>query len=263
MPSQPFVSCIITNYNYGHFLDQAIDSVLHQTYPNIEVIVIDDGSTDDSAQIVKPYRDQVAFVQQTNSGVVVARNAGAKRSTSDYIFFLDADDYIHPQFVEQLISALIQAQQTNPQAAIAYCDQQYVGHSQAIIPACSWNVPKLLYRNYLSITSIMTKQAFDSVGGFSTEVNQTASFEDWDLWLSLAEQGWTGVYVPQVLFFYRLHGDGRNGPALQHRAELEVLLHSRHSALYNRWSHRLYLAIFATASKWRNRLIPPPGSLQS
>ena len=99
------VSIIINNYNYDRFLAQAIDSALNQTYDNIEVIVVDDGSTDSSRQIIASYGDAVTPVLQPNSQQGIAFNNGFNHSSGDIIIFLDADDYLEPQAAAAIVAA--------------------------------------------------------------------------------------------------------------------------------------------------------------
>jgi glycosyltransferase involved in cell wall biosynthesis len=97
MKSPPLVSVVIVNHNYGRYLGECIDSVLAQSYSNIEVIAVDDGSTDESLAILKTYAKCISVVRQENKGVSAARNAGIRRSNGDWIAFLDSDDTWHPE----------------------------------------------------------------------------------------------------------------------------------------------------------------------
>ena len=252
---RPVVSCVITSYNYGKYVAEAIDSVLDQSQKVDEIIVVDDGSTDNTSDVVAGFGDSVTLVRQRNMGVVEARNRGADQTSGEYLFFLDADDVLEPQFIEKLLRAVQESE-----ASIGYCDFAYFGHFEGVVRANDWNVRKLLYRNYIIGAAIMERRAFDAVGGYSRELNQKASFEDWDLWLSMAEQGMSGAYVPEPLFRYRLHGTGRNGRALKHRADMESALRRRHPKLYRDPVNRAYLAVFGTASKIRNAIIKAPGT---
>lgn len=102
--SAPTISVIITNYNYGKYINQAIESVLRQTYENIELIIINDGSTDDSDVVIKRYTKEnpdIIYVNQKNHGVVYTRNKGMERATGDYICCLDADDYFNHDYIEK------------------------------------------------------------------------------------------------------------------------------------------------------------------
>ncbi|NJR48858.1 MAG: glycosyltransferase family 2 protein [Leptolyngbyaceae cyanobacterium CSU_1_3] len=102
----PFVSIIINNYNYGRFLESAIDSALRQTYPHVEIIVVDDGSIDDSRKIIASYANKVLPVLKPNGGQASAFNAGFAASRGEIICFLDADDLMLPQRIETVVHIL-------------------------------------------------------------------------------------------------------------------------------------------------------------
>lgn len=104
MKSTPYVSIIINNYNYDRFLAEAIDSALNQTYSNVEVIVVDDGSIDNSREIIASYGDRIIPILQPNGKQAAAFNSGFARSKGDVIIFLDSDDYLFPHTVEQIVS---------------------------------------------------------------------------------------------------------------------------------------------------------------
>lgn len=106
----PLVSIIISNYNYGHFLGEAIDSSLKQTYPCIEVIVVDDGSTDDSRQIIGSYKEQIIPVLKDNGGQSSAFNAGFAASRGDIICMLDSDDTFLPEKITEIVNVFSQHQ---------------------------------------------------------------------------------------------------------------------------------------------------------
>ncbi|MBW4646938.1 MAG: glycosyltransferase [Goleter apudmare HA4340-LM2] len=104
MKFQPLCSIIINNYNYDRFLSQAIDSALSQTYPHTEVIVVDDGSTDNSREIIAEYSDRIISILQPNGKQAAAFNSGFAKSKGDIIIFLDSDDYLFPNAVEQIVA---------------------------------------------------------------------------------------------------------------------------------------------------------------
>ena len=105
MNNQPLVSVIINNYNYAQFLRQAIDSILNQNYPNLEVIVVDDGSTDNSREVINQYGDRIYPIFQENGKQAAALNTGFAASKGEIILCLDADDYLLPSAVEQIVAA--------------------------------------------------------------------------------------------------------------------------------------------------------------
>src|SRR5579859_5368828 len=116
MSESPLISVIIPCCNYGRFLGQAVQSVLDQTYPHIEIIVVDDGSTDDTRAVATAY--PVTFISQQNLGVCVAMNAGLNVASGEYIMRLDADDVLQSTYVQETFEAL----QRTPTAAFAYSD---------------------------------------------------------------------------------------------------------------------------------------------
>lgn len=118
----PLVSVIINNYNYGHFLAEAIDSALHQTYQNVEVIVVDDGSTDHSGAVIASYGDRILAVIKENGGQASAFNAGFTVSRGDIICFLDADDI----FLSHKVEEIVKARQKYPDAVLYYHRLQIV-----------------------------------------------------------------------------------------------------------------------------------------
>lgn len=102
---EPLVSVIVANYNYAHFLQDAIDSVLEQTYANIELIVVDDGSTDSSRNVIESYGDRLITIFQSNTGMGGSRSAGLAKATGEIICFLDADDYFHKDKIAKVVAA--------------------------------------------------------------------------------------------------------------------------------------------------------------
>lgn len=118
------ISVIVPVYNVGEYLRQCVDSILSQTYSNLEIIAVNDGSTDGSGAILDEYREKdirLIAIHQENQGVSAARNKGLDVATGDYIAFVDADDYIHPEMYEKLVKAL-----EDNQADISFCTRKRV-----------------------------------------------------------------------------------------------------------------------------------------
>src|ERR1043165_5503387 len=106
MDTAPLVSIVIPTYNYAHFLSQAVESALAQTYPNTEVIVVDDGSTDHTRQVLAAYGDRIRYTHQVNKGLSAARNTGIRKARGELIALLDSDDVLYPPRVEAGVSFL-------------------------------------------------------------------------------------------------------------------------------------------------------------
>jgi|GEM_PF-279329 len=206
------ISVVMPCFNAALYLKSSIDCVLSQTYPNIELIVIDDGSTDNSKEILKKYGTQITTLFQNNQGPGPTRNRGIEIATGEFIAFLDSDDYWDARCLELLYVAL-----KNSDAALSYCGWQNVGgredRCQPYIPpdyeqgdkveqflksAAPWPIHAALVRHDI----------LDHVGGFVGGFNESQGCEDYDLWLRIGTQ-WSIKLVKEVLAFYRHHSSGQ------------------------------------------------------
>lgn len=197
------ISVIIPCYNYGGYIKECLDSVFTQTYPDIEAIVVDNGSTDNSAQVIQTF-DKVNYLRtKTNLGPSGARNYGAKHASGKYLVFLDADDKLSPEYVSDCMKALAD----NPSADFAYTDMQMFGRETHIHKAMPFDAEYLKREgNYINIAALVDKHKFIEVGGFK----KLPAFEDWDLWLRMVMSGSVGAYVSKPLYYYRRHQGSRD-----------------------------------------------------
>ena len=192
----PLVSIVIPCYNHARFVGATIESALGQTYPSVEVIVVDDGSTDESGEVAARY--EVGVLRQENQGVAEAMNAGIRASCGTYAMTLGADDLLHPEYVSRMVGALDQ----DPQAGFAYSRILFFGQVNREYPTEPFHAESLAERNYVAAVAVFRRSAFDLVGGFDPELPRC---EDWDFWLSLTELGKPGTYVAEPLVFGRQH----------------------------------------------------------
>jgi len=203
------VSVIIPNYNYGRFLRQAITSALGQTAKPREVIVVDDGSTDDSREIIRSFGDAIIAIDQKNAGVAAARNTGAEIATGNLLAFLDADDYWYCDKVEKQLQKF----SSDPEIGFVHCGSTYVDVNGSrshdyVEGAEGWVAEALLKFEpaVIANTLVIKSEAFAKVGGFDINRNLHPS-EDWDLCYRLAREYKVG-FVREPLHFYRQHGSG-------------------------------------------------------
>lgn len=200
--TSPKVSVIIPAYNQAQYLPDALDSVLAQTYTNWETIIVDDGSPDNVAEIAARYGEsdsRIKFLHTDNYGLSAARNTGAAHSDGEYLVFLDGDDKIAPEYIENCVKAL----QSDSYIKVAAPQMQCFGIHQQIWPVVYEDYAQLLINNPLYATAAMRRADFDAIGGYDERMRK--GFEDWELWIRLlAGKGpdavWTG---PDILFFYR------------------------------------------------------------
>lgn len=228
--SSPLVTVLVPSYNYGRFLAEAIDSALEQTYAPIEVLVVDDGSQDDSVQVARRYGDRIRLLTQENQGLVAVLNRGMREATGTYVTILSADDVFRPTYVARLMQALGE----NGDAAYAYSAMEYFGVRTGILRAEPYSAALLLAGNTINACGLMRRSDVLSVGGFDPRLETTA-FEEWDFWLRMLEHGKRGVHVNEPLLLYRQHGStSRNPVTREERRGGARLMQQLHPALYGR-----------------------------
>ena len=202
------VSIIIPTYNSGKYLFETIDSVLFQTYPSfdIEVIIIDDGSRDDTKEILQKYKNKIIYIYQENKGPSAARNAGIKIAKGEYIAFLDADDVYEPEKIQKQAQLL----EKNKDIGIVYCWRNFIDEDDNVLPQKGkvygrGNLFNNLLEGSLFPSSVLMirREIFDNVGLFDESL-YTA--EDWDFCLRAAKKGVLFDYVPEYLVRYRVYG---------------------------------------------------------
>ena len=199
---KPLVSIIIPSYNYARYLPAAIKSALGQSYGNVEVIVADDGSADRSPAIAKCF--PMKLLRLSHRGIAHAVNAGVRAAKGEYVAILGADDLLHPLFVEKCMAKAHES----PEAAFVYTQTIGFGAEAFYFKSMPYDPKYLLKSWFIPATFLLRRSAFKKAGGYDLSL---AMFEDFDLLLSLRERGFSGVLVPEPLFFYRQHASGSRG----------------------------------------------------
>ena len=228
----PLVSVIIPCYNYAHYLYEAVTSVTGQTFQNFEIIIVNDGSTDNTIEVAEDLIASlpghiIRLISTTNSGnPAFPRNTGVQESRGSYILFLDADDMIMPTFLEECVSVLDKM----PTASIVYTDQIYFdANKNWAVPTHDYDFVKLLNANFMSYCSLFRKNVWDDVGGVPTDVG----YEDWDFWIMSGLQRHYAQRIPKYLFCYRQHETGRFKNDLILRDQyLKAQIVLKHSEVY-------------------------------
>lgn len=212
MPS-PRVSVIIPTYNYAAFVCQAVDSALAQTHPAEEIIVVDDGSVDDTRTRLDSYGDRIRTIYQSNQGLSAARNTGIRAARGDWVAFLDSDDVWHPRKLEVQGHYLAGHPEVALLAAQALADYsgewpQLPGPEAAQVTAVT--LDEIVFRSRFGPSGVVVrKDCFERVGLFDTSLR---SAEDRDMWIRLASIYRVGrVELP--LWWYRVHGQSMSNAA--------------------------------------------------
>jgi glycosyltransferase involved in cell wall biosynthesis len=233
----PLVSIVVLCHNYGRFLPEAIESAFGQDYPELEVLVVDDGSTDDSLEVARRFEDRARILTQENQGLARTCNRGAREAGGELFAFLSADDRFEPSYVSELASAL----ERQPDAAFAYCAARLFGAESGMMPSRPFSAFSLIRgRNYVNGSALTRRTAYLEAGGYPEDLPEGA-FDDWDFWLTMVEHGHRGTYVPKPLLHWRRHEGGSKNPASRGATDVETeRVKQRHPALQQAASSRFY-----------------------
>ena len=206
------VSVVIPNYNCAAFLPDALESVFAQTYPHVEILVVDDGSTDDSLQVLEQYADRVRVFRQPNGGVSAARNHGIRESRGELVAFLDADDLWNPEKLARQVPLF-----DRPEVGLVYCAVEYIDEAGKSLGTNRTGRRGRVLRSIALLegtivlaggsTAVVRRECFDRAGGFDLEMSTAA---DWDMWRRVACHYEIDV-VREPLMKYRLR------PSSMHR----------------------------------------------
>jgi len=205
MENQPLVTVYITNYNYGQFIRQSIESVFNQAYKNIELLIIDDGSTDDSRKIIEEYAGNrnVSIIYQHNKGPNTANNIALRVGRGKYIVRLDADDY----FAEKALEILVDVLESDPELGLVFPDYYLIDTDSNIIGEVRrfnfCNEVSLLDQPAHGACTMIRKSYLETLGGY----DESYSCQDgYELWIKFINQ-YKVINVNQPLFYYRQHGN--------------------------------------------------------
>lgn len=194
------VSVIMSCYNDGKYIMEAIDSIVKQTYQNWELIIVDDGSDDEETKriINEIQNPKIKVFHTEHLRPAGARNYGIQKAEGTYILPVDSDDRIHEEYMEKAVKMI----ESNPRIGVVYCKAELFGEKSG-----SWNLPDysfkhMLLDNIVFVTALFYKSDWEKVGGFNTSMAQ--GMEDYDFWLSILGLEREICQIPEVLFYYRI-----------------------------------------------------------
>ena len=223
----PKVSVIIPCYNHGQYLDEAVDSVLHQTFQDFEVIIINDGSTDEfTIEKLKQYdRPKTTVLHTTNQGLAAARNNGIKEAQGEYILPLDADDSFESTFLEKAVSIL----ENQPEVGVVSCGIRYFGCTNRKVMPKGGDVRVCLAKSGVIGNSMFRRRCWEQAGGYNEQIE---AYEDWDFWLRVTKRGWLIHVIREYLFNYRQHPTSMRVEARAIRPQLIKQLVHNHREVF-------------------------------
>ena len=231
------LSVVVPLYNYADLVTEALDSVVAQDLTAISVIVVDDASTDRGGEQAVRFLEQHAARFATarvvrhhhNQGLSMARNSGTAWSSEPYLFMLDADNRLRSPALSRLLAAL-----QCSGAAFAYSQLRWFGEQDGIGIADVWDPARLSTGNYIDAMALIRRDALLAAGGYATLADDHG-WEDYDLWCRFAELGLDGVFLPELLCDYRVHGASMlRTRTNDHFDALMSEMRLRHPALFHR-----------------------------
>jgi glycosyltransferase involved in cell wall biosynthesis len=227
----PKVSVVIPCYNQGHFLDEAVESVLNQSFQDLEIIVINDGSTDTATNtLLAGYdRPKTRVITTENQGLAAARNNGIVKAQGEYILTLDADDKIEASYIEKAVDIL----NRHPEIGIVYCRARLFGQVETEWLLPEYSIEAMLLDNVIFCTALYRKQDWLLVGGY--DPGMIYGWEDYDFWLSLIGKE-RGVWkIPEIHFLYRVTADSMvRSKERSQKVAMFKRIFERHPALFQK-----------------------------
>ncbi len=266
MPIEPYkkeyksiknlLSVVIPYYNLGITLPETIKSIKETEYKNYEIIIVNDGSTDeDSLKVLNKYRKdkKIRIIDIENKGLANARNVGAEAANGEFIAFLDADDKIDKTFYNRSIDILHRYNNVS----YVYSWVRYFEGSDAVWPTFNIHIPYLLCANMLAAFVVIRKNDFLNFG--KNRPMMQYGMEDYDCWLNLAEHGYLGVSIPEELNFYRVRKDSM---ARQFNKKSRIYLYETsmegHEKIFEKYAKDIYMLLLTNGQPfyWNNPSTP-------
>ena len=237
------VSVIMPCFNDGAYIEESIACVWKQTYPSIELIVIDDGSDEkQTIDILERIKDdeRCTVVQTAHEGPSGARNAGIRQAKGKYILPLDSDDLIDKTYIEKAFRAI----EEKPERGVVYCFADLFGEDSG-----PWNLPpysfkQMLRDNIVFITALFYREDWAKVGGFNTNMKQ--GMEDYDFFIGLLEIGREIYQIPEVLFHYRIKKKSRTTALMDDIdcvKDMYRRIYENHPAFYEKYKNEYALEL--------------------
>lgn len=246
------LSVVIPYYNLGSTLPETIESIKQTEYKNYEIVIVNDGSTDqESIDVLKKYENdsKVRIINIENKGLANARNVGAEAARGEFVAFIDADDKIDKTFYPRAIDILHQYNNVS----YVYSWVQYFEGSEAVWPTFNIHIPYLLCANMLAAYSVIRKNDFLNFG--KNRIEMEYGMEDYDGWVSLAEHGCLGVSIPEKLNLYRVRKDSMSR---QFNKKMRIYLYQTsrdgHEKIFEKYAKEIYMLLLTNGQPfyWNN-----------
>lgn len=228
--SKALVSVVIPVYNMESYVAETIESVLKSDYPHIEIILEDDGSTDNSAAVCRQYSNpekHIYYYYQKNQGASAARNHAIQKAQGSYILPLDGDDMISPPYISEAVKVL----DTRPDVKLVVSQAEFFGDKVG-----KWELPEfslrlLARKNLMNNCSMYRKRDWEAAGGYCELLRGR---EDWDFWISLLKNGGEVYRLPMVGLYYRIRANSKRVRARKWKKEIIDTMNARHPEFFKK-----------------------------
>jgi glycosyltransferase involved in cell wall biosynthesis len=252
------IAVVIPTYNYGNYLAECLESLAAQTLEPAEVIVVDDGSTDDTREVfaaakarLSPASSAWRLITQSHSGFAHSLTRGIAQTTADFVVHIDADDRILPDYLRRLGQAL----DADPSIAFAYPRMRLFGAEQGTFMTFPFNAGRLVWdTNFIPHIAMIRRSALWQTRGY----RNLATHVDWDLWLSFLDAGHRGVLVDEVLYEWRRHPASMTMQPHRDRRRIRFQLLKLHKKAVVR--HAASAPYWLTVATWRRLRSRLPGN---
>jgi glycosyltransferase involved in cell wall biosynthesis len=236
MEQSPYVSVVVPCFNHARFLPEALQSVFDQTFTNWECIIVNDGSPDNTSEVAREWiaRDpRFSLVEKVNGGLSSARNAGIRSSSGELILPLDADDRLHPSFLEKAVEVSRQGTLAGNRFMVVSTYIKAFGESTWLFESKKTTIDSLVVDNTIVCTSLYPRSLWVKVAGYDESLKQ--GFEDWDFWIRCADMGAVFDVIEEYLFLYRQHKSSMLTQARLLRVDLVGSLVQRNRPVFSKY----------------------------
>ncbi len=246
------VSVVIPTYNYAEFLPRAIESVLAQTVAPLEIVVADDGSTDNTGEVVRGYGDRVSYRRFPHRGIVALRNAILPELRGDWILNLDADDWLEPQFLERGLE-LLERETGAGKLAFVYADRVDFGAYDRYLPSPEFDPAHLRKKNHFPFNAFVRRDVALKYG-FDHLFDE--GWEDYDFWITLVKNGYAGQRLPAPPVHCRVHLGSRTASTFKadRMQQLMRKIVAKHDDFFTPDEAAAAVAYFAPEAVLRHRI---------
>ena len=241
------VSIIVPCYKQAEFLDECLESVLAQTYKNLECIVVYDGSPDNTEEIMSFWikkDERFIYLKKQNGGLAAARNSGILRSKGMFILPLDADDKISENYIEQAVDAILVSETHK----LVYGRAFKFGYENEEWKLETYSFEKLKFNNMIYCTALFRKSDWEKIGGY--DESGLLGWEDWDFWISLLKHGGEVIYIHDIIFYYRIKEESMIKSLVKNEEmmlEKKAYLFDKHRSIYTSLNN---YQLFSQTTNW-------------